>query len=600
MPYDELDSFKLNQAGVSDLVDSPINKISDQLKEQEGILGDEIDELELSMDDEELLRLKRSYENKYAQYEGKITGRQKQNKAYLSGTQTHLWRNNKPVPSNLLFEATATFVPQALAKNPEPVVFSDNTEEGKKASNDVKTVLQFLAMTLGLRKKLGLMVWHWGVYFTAVMKYGWDEKTNQISCEVRKPQNFLLDPDGYVNEFGDFISWTGERIQSTAQELVDLYPKYKEYIKVEVGNKMGTLVVRTEWWTDEYSFTTYKEKVLDKHKNEFFNYDTEKPNHFPTPKKPLTFLSVFSMQEQPHDFTNLIEQNISNQDRINMRDYQIEKNLAHGNNSIIVSDVSFTAETAHQAADAMEKGDPILAGGDIDRAIKRIPANPLPNGVLDSQNIDKDTLRSIYGTQGLTAQKPDENTTARGMILNQSHDSSRIGGGMGDSLETVATNFFNWILQLTYVFYDEKHYAAIMGQANAVEYVGLQMVGHERQYVVSVSPNSMVPKDELTAHNEAIDLWGKQAMDPITLFKKLDYADPMETAKQVALWVTNPQLYIQQMFPETAQAQQQDSANPNMPVGATPQQQGGMEAATVSQEPASASLSNVPINNPPQ
>ena len=62
------------------------------------------------------------------------------------------------------------------------------------------------------------------------------------------------------------------------------------------------------------------------------------------------------------------------------------------------------------------------------------------------------------------------------------------------------------MLQLTYVFYDEKHYAAIMGQASAVEYVGLQMVGHERQYVVSVSPNSMIPKDEITERNEAIEL----------------------------------------------------------------------------------------------
>lgn len=587
----ELDSFGVNIAAVSDLIGSPENKVSDNPYQQEGIIGEEIDVLDLPMSDEELITLKRGYEEKYAQYEGKIVGRQKQNKAYLLGIQKQTGLNAKTIPSNLLFEATATFVPQALAKNPEPVVFSDNTEEGKLASNDVKTVLQFLAMTLGLRKKLGLMVWHWGIYFTAVMKYGWDSETNQIKTEIRKPKNFLLDPDGFVNEFGDFEGWLGERIQSTAQELVDMYPTAKEYLAERIGQKMGTQVIRTEWWTDKYCFTTYEDKVLDKHKNEFYNYEEGKTNHFATPKKPYTFLSVFSLQEQPHDFTNLIEQNLANQDRINERDRQIEKNLAHSNNAILMDDAHFTSETAHQGADAIEQGDPILGPKG---SVERLPANPLPQGVLDSQQVDKDTLRSIYGTQGLTAQQPDENTTARGMILNQSHDSSRIGGGMGDSLETVANSFFNWMLQLTYVFYDEKHYAAIMGQASAVEYTGLMMVGHERQYVVSVSPNSMQPKDELSQVNQTLEMWKSQAIDPIGLFKGVNDPDPMNSAKRLVLWTTNPQQYAITYFPETQQQQPQNSPDTGNPPDAI-QPQPGQAPQPLSQEPASSSLNNVPL-----
>lgn len=589
---ENLDNFSLNIAGVDNLVDTGVNKSSMNSVNDEGIDEDSIDLLELDMSDEELISLKHEYENKSAPYIGKIEPRQKQNKTYLYGTQKQAaGLNDKTAPSNLLFEATATFVPQALAKNPEPVVWSDDTDEGKAASNDIKTLLQFQGMNLGLRKKLGIMVWHWSVYFTAVLKYGWDSEVKDITCEARKPANFLLDPDGFIDEYGDYKgSYLGERIQSSAGELIDLYGDSGGAISTKVGEKLGTLVTRTEWWTDKYCFTTFEDQVLDKHKNEFFNYEEGKKNHFAIPKMPYTFLSVFSLQEQPHDFTNLIEQNISNQDRINNRDFQIEKNLAHGNNSIVVSDVSFNSETAHQAADALEKGDPILAGGDIDRAIKRIPANPLPNGVLDSQQIDKDTLRSIYGTQGLTAQQPDENTTARGMILNQSHDSSRIGGGMGDSLEIVAVSFFNWILQLTYVFYDEKHYAAIMGSASAVEYVGLQMTDHQRQYIVTVTPDSMQPKDEISEINQAIELWNNKAIDPIGLYKRLNDPDPMATAKRVALWTTNPQAYIAQYFPESAQP---NTANPPNGLNSPPEQ--GEQPSTLSAEPANASLNQVPI-----
>jgi hypothetical protein len=63
----------------------------------------------------------------------------------------------------------------------------------------------------------------------------------------------------------------------------------------------------------------------------------------------------------------------------------------------------------------------------------------------------KDSLRGIFGTQGLSGQNQPESQTARGMILNQSHDSTRIGGGIGDALEQVADNIFNWWLQLYYV-----------------------------------------------------------------------------------------------------------------------------------------------------
>lgn len=587
------DAFALNIDGVENLISSGINKQNDNPNEQEGVISDAIDILDLPMTDEELLLLKKDYEHKSSEYIAKIEPRQKQNKAYLSGTQNQGTSalNNKTVPSNLLFESTATFVPQALAKNPEPVVWSDNTPEGKSASNDIKTMLQYHADIKCLRKKLGVMVWQWGVYFIAGIKHGWNTEINDIDSDVRKPKNLVFDPDGWVDEYGDFTSWLGERIQDTAQNVIDKFPNGREYIETDVALKMGTMITYTEWWTDEYCFVTYKEKVLDKHKNEFFNYGSEKTNHFSKPKKPYTFLSVFTLQEQPHDFTNLIEQNIANQDRVNKRDVQIEKNLDHGNNSILVSDTGFTVETASQAANAMEKGDPILVSGDIDKAIKRIPANPLPDGILQSQQIDKDTQRGIYGVQGLVPNTKSDQRV-RNNILNEEHDSSRIGGGIGDALEQVADNIFNWWLQLYYVFYDEARYGSIMGTGRAVEFVKLIMDGQERHFAVSVSPNSMTPKDEISEQNLAMERWKGGAIDPIGLTKALNSPDPMEDAKRLVLWTTNPQLYLLTYFPESVPSQ--DSANPPNPLDTNTNQQPVDESLAAN--PASPALSNVPIN----
>lgn len=603
----DVDAFQLNIDGVSDLVGSRTNKTFVEDGDVEGVVSEYQEELSLDMTDEELLNLKRQYENEDASYSPKIKPRQNENKKYLLGMQRANGSRSIPVSSNLLFEATATFVPQALAKNPEPVVFSDNTIQGKQASKDLKTMLQFHAEDFLLREKMGVMVWHWSVYFMGILKYGWDEKTKDITCKVRNPKMFLFDPSGYVDEYGDFVGWLGERIESTGQQLIDLYPKHKDYIIIKCNGKLGTKVIRTEWWTDEYSFTTFFDKILDKHKNEFYNYDkTEEPleeglegevtrghNHYATPKMPYTFLSVFSLQEQPHDITNLIEQNIANQDQINERDIQIDKNLKSANNAVAISGVSFNQETASQAVESFyEEGFILVPDGRIEDGIKRIPANDLPSAIFTAQENNKNSLRSVYGTQGLTATAPDNDTTAHGMVINSNHDSSRIGGGVGERLEQVATNFFNKMTQMYYVFYDEKHYAAIMGNGAAVSYIGLQMSDEERRFIVTVSPNSMKPKDEVTEQNLSIQLADGGWLDPLTLFERLDDPDPQETAEKVTLFRTNPQAYFTKYFPESAQEQQGVAGQPpNQEIPTQPEDVN----QTISAPASSADLSQAPL-----
>jgi len=603
----DLDPFAQNIIGAENLIGSEMNKT------HTGNIGDEVgelmDALELPMTDEELNTLKDEWLQRDSTYSPKLKPRQEANKIYYQGKQrANGMASDRVVTSNLIFEAEETFIPQALSKNPEPVVWSDNTEEGKLASNDIKTMLQFHADTLCLRKKLGVMVRHWSIYFTGALKHGWDSKLNDITTEIRKPQNFIVDPDAFIDEYGNYCGeFLGEKIRSTAKKMVEMFPKHKADIIIKCDGKMGTPMTYIEWWTDEYCFSTLGDIILDKHKNEFFNYETPEEtdedgevtqtatpgrNHFAIPKMPYTFLSVFSLQEQPHDITNLIEQSIPNQDNITDRDLQISKNLRNGNNSIALSGLSFNKETARQAAQALEDGDPVLVpDGQVENAIKRLPASALPAGVLESLQVDKDTLRSVFGTQGLSAQQqPDQ--TARGMILNQSHDSTRIGGGVGDALEQVADNVFNWWLQLYCVFYDEPHYAATIGNGRAVEYVAISNSNLDRKFVVSVSAGSMKPKDEISEVNEAIDLWNKKALDPISLFKRLNDPDPMETAKRVSLWNTNPQMYMMTYFPENAPMQ--DSANPANPLDINPQPVPADQS--LSANPSSSALSQVPLN----
>lgn len=632
---DPSNPLSLNIAGVTDLVENPINKVpSSDGESKEGQAGDRYDALAFNMSDAELLKIRDDLEKKYATYEARMKPVWEGNlKSYLGKKKDGQWLSgNEPSAANLQFEAEETFLAAALAKNPEPVVWCDNTPEGNQLASAVKTMLAFHSDQLVFKRKLAMVVRQWSIYHLGVLKYGWvnvqGTDNGDVDVANRRIQNFVFDPDGYVNAYGEFVGWLGERIDITAEKLSEMFPKHKDAIMAEVDGHKGTKVVYTEWWSgdDTFTFSTFKSIVLDKHKNPYFKYEepevnaitgepivdevTGEPimkqnrNHFSSPKKPYTFFSVFSLQEQPHDITGLVEQNIANQNKITNRTEQIDYNVSASNNGYAFSEDNFNQETAKQAANARRKGNPILvpSGGPIQNAILPLPAQELPAAIFNELETTKNDLRQSWGIQGITAQPSDEDQTARGMIINQSNDTSRIGGGIGDALEQVADSAFNWLTQLYYVFYDEPHYAAIMGNAKAVEYVTLSNLDFNRQLIISVSPDSLKPKDEVTQINLAQALFDKGAIGPKTLLKMLDFPDPDEAAADGVLYKTDPMAYMQLNFPEEfarmQQAQQQMMMGQMMggvPPGGSPPEGVTEPGQQLSMDPASASLSQVPL-----
>lgn len=622
------DPFSLNMQGVSDLVSNETNK-TDFTRNglDEGPVGEKYGALKLEMADEELLKLRDEWELRYAPYESKIKAIFERNKeSYIGKRPNGQWLtdNDLPISANLQFEAEETFLASALSKNPEAVVYSDDTPEGDAIARSVRVMLQYHSDQLVLRRKLALMVRQWSIYHLGVLKHGWNNQVNDVTIDNRKIQDFVFDPNGYVDAYGDFIGYLGERIKVTAEKLIEMFPTHKEYISQSVEGRLGTEVKYTEWWSadDTYTFNTYKEKVLDKYKNPYFNYpepvrdpitgevavngnnselEQDGKNHFAVPKKPYTFLSVFSLQEQPHDITSLVEQNIPNQNRIRRRTEQIDYNTNSANNAYAFSADNFNEETAKQAAAARAKGNPILvpSGKPMGEAIMPLNAQDLPRTVFNELEIAKTDLRQSWGILGMTTQPANEDMTARGMILNNQNDSTRIGGGIGQSIEQVADNVFNWLTQLYYVFYDEPHFASVMGTAKSMEYVQLQASMLTVPLLVSVSPDSLRPRDQITEINLAQTLFDKGVIGPKTLLKMLSFPSPDEAAADGLLYKMDPMTYMTLNFPEFAMqmqmAQQQQMMMGGQPGGGMAPEDTTEPEQNLAQNPADAGLDQVQL-----
>jgi hypothetical protein len=305
---------------------------------------------------------------------------------------------------------------------------------------------------------------------------------------------------------------------------------------------------------------------------------------------------VYSLGENPHDETSNIEQAIPNQNLITKRTTQLDKNIDNANNSIALNGNNFTEETAKQAADALRKGNPVLvpkgSGGAMGDAIVRFNAPEAPVSAFNQLNIVKQDLRSIFGVEGINSTPNTRNETVRGMMMNAQRDTSRIGGSVGDSLEQLADNIYNWWIQMYYVFYDVEHTASIIGNSKAVETAVLSRDTIDRKIVVSVAPDSMKPKDELSQMNQALELFKMKAIDPKTLFTELDYPDPSQTAGQAVLYASDPQTYMRLNFPELF-----NEIQPAMPPAIPGGEGAGMlrPEQNISGEPASTDISQVPI-----
>ncbi len=597
---------------------SDVNKYGTPVDGQNPI---QIDEYESTLDPIEIMELIAQWKRTYSAYYTDIERGQKLSFDYWVGKQKNedsSGADTKGSIDNLIFEAVETFLPIATRANPEPLVQADPSDIGQSIAKDIKVALTNWADNQKLRRKLAKMTRGWLLNRIGVAKMSWNPLTKVIELSIVNAKRMIWDKDGYIDEGGHFVGeYTGEKKSVTAKKLAELFPKKRADIIKKSGGKMGTKLEYYEWWyLNKDIIFTLDEVLLGKYKNPNWNYDVspieavppvidpetqaileqgkeaqdgiQGTNHLKEMSSPYRFLAIFSTAEQPHDNTSLILQNIPQQDKINRRERQIEMNVKKMNNGMVVSGKSFTEEQASQAASALARGIAIrVPDGEVGKAVVFPTINSLPPDVFKSLEDGRAELRNIFGTAGSTAQGVESQETVRGKILVNQMDSSRIGGGITEYIEQVADSLYNLAVQFMFVYYDEEHFITTAGSVAGMELITLKNDRFPllRTLDITVKEGSLVPKDPLTQRNEALEMWGQGVIDPVSLYKKLDWPNPQEAAEQLILWqlLQKGAIQPQQYLPTFGQGQQQQTPMPPPPgVGG----------------PAFSPPSNAGVNNP--
>ncbi len=553
---------------------------------REGVVGEFIPELALDKPDDELIALKNQWIKSYDGYNRKIKKIQDDNEKYWTGKHFSDVEHStiRPLVDNRIWTAVESFLPIATRQNPEPLVSGGDSEEGRHLAHKVSKTLAYQADIQKLRLKVKKSTRFWLLYLMGCVKVGWDMEKNDIRTIALRPQKLILDPKATIDEDGYSGYYIGEYRQDKASVLKKRFPKHKDKIDKAVDGKLGTEISYIEWWTDEYVFWTLGDTVLDKMRNPHWNYEedseptydefgdeiesepTQLKNHFKRPKKPYVFLGVFNLGMQPHDDTNLIQQNLPIQDVINKRLRQIEKNVDNMNGGSVVSGDHFTKEQAADVAEALRDGSTVwVPQGSVNDAYKRETGTPLPRDVYQNLNDLRGQIDNVFGIHDTTRGERAHPETLGGRILLKGSDENRISF-VSDYIEQFVDDVYNWWTQMFHVYYTEEHVGKVKAAGDVVEFVSLtrddfsimqveEDSGEEKpiELLVSVREGSLIPKDPLIQRNEAVELFGMGALDPITLFDRLDFPNPKESAKNLFLWQNAPD----QLFPELAQQAQE-------------------------------------------
>lgn len=540
-----------------------------QPETEQGIVGEKFPELTLDMANEDLAKLTAKWERSWDESEVKadFIKKSEENENYWLGK--HFQKpdidKSRSTVDNVIFEGVEIYLPQVIQKNPDPQVTLDDDEQEsdqtKEFTSDLQDKLIHLADSVRLRLKLKKAARHHQIYLVGIAKIGWDMNRDIPMPKIVRARKIILDPgslndeDGYTGEFiGEYRKLPASNMLSMLSGI-GAEPEAEKTIQDLVKDDTGTELQFIEWWTNEYMCWTMGSHVLLKKKNPHWNYDKDIPapadettgqtpvepatgkeqtvnqpgiNHFKVPRMPYLLLTMYNLGDRPIDNTSLIGQNLSNQDIINKRLKQIDKNADSQNGGMVVSleRAGMTLQQAKGVTEAIRKGGTVaIPAGAVGDAIARMSAPALPNDVYNQLQDIRSRTRDIFGTRGLSPVGMQSDRTVRGMMMNNQMDVQRIGNGFTEVLEQLADGIYNWMVQMLYV-YDDKY----------------SVMPNKPKVIVSVKENSLVPKDSATLATQAMELGKQGKMALVDVYKKLDYNNPEELAANVWLEANAPEI----------------------------------------------------------
>lgn len=552
--------------------------MSDTINQEGQVSSEAKDVLDTLPDDSNLISKINNWLAESKDFYTTLYDAQKKAEDYYLGKQTK--RDQIPghlsnFVQNRIFEAVETILPIITSRPAEFIVRSpDNSELGPLRARKVQINLSNLYESIMVSQKLEDASRSALNYRFGVLKAYWDSDTDNPGLKFVRSQRIRI--PNYGGRFVKDLPYVIEKLDMGYQEIKDFFgDKVAEDLssmaKPEGGAEEDMPINKRVWtiqevWTDYWVAYKYENKILKKEKNPNWDFNNIEKNHLTRPTKPYFLIAPFSLGKSPVPETSLVEQAIPIQDGLNVVSRIIINHATKtGNGAWLVDSNTMTKEEADQIRN--EAGIIIYGNGVANpNNVRRDAPPPLPAYLSDLWSSLNASLDNLFGVHSTTRGERQGKETARGRILLKQADLGRLDYIVRE-IDRAVQDVGNYFVQLMKLYYTDTRKIKYFGSSQDVEMMDISSEDIENGVEILVRSGSTLPKDEVSEADQAIQLWQLGATDPITLYEKLKFPNPEQSAERLMKWKTGT--LIPTATPTGAPAVQEGGVVPS-PLGEVP------------------------------
>ena len=516
---------------------------------------------------EDILRVFESWLKESQSYHDHLLRFQNVAREYYVGNQTDrdlIPSHNTNTVENRIFEAVETIVPVATSRPHHFLVLpATDTETSVSRANLTQKVLTRKYETLEMQRKLEEITRFMLLMRFGVAKWEWSYEKDDVDVRVIDPRYMLipklpLDPHD--------LPYKIEIQEYTRSEMEEFWPKVdldKEGYGMEEAIDVGKTAVSSPqkkfrvyeiWVNGDTVAWICSKQVLEIRETPYFDFKgrIEKylksdakwgpriakrlvfDNIFDRPTDPYVFFTMYRTGEEPIGSTSLVEIGIPIQDAINVQKRQIIDNLRRmGNGQVYLDSDAMSQEEAENITNEVGL---VLRGEFIasQNKIKREPGVPLPNAHFSNLQHSESAFDNLMGVHAATRGAGQSKTLGQDIISRQ-QDFTRIDL-ITRVLNRGVARLAMGLVQLMKMFFTETQTIKILGEEGSVEFARLNRNDIEKQIEIEVKSGETLPMDKVSLRTEAVQLWQLGALDPVTLFKRLEFPNPEKAAEMLLAW----------------------------------------------------------------
>lgn len=563
-----------------------------------------------------LIQQKRQVAQQFAESDLKLDERRRRNRDYWRGKH---YAEDVGTPGDYHSDYMDPIIHEnaekrfTLASQRMPDIVVTAHDDNNKSIEDAGIVEKFLNKKVNNKVTQRLMkdgLRQHELNYTAVIKCIWDPSlqrgTGDFKFVLVRPSQLLLDPtatiphDGYTADNMEFI---GEMLEEPVEVVYTKFPKKAAELRqlletaATIGNiPMPSKIRYEEWWLRYYqngqSYEAccwfYNTLCLDQRRNPYYDWEGYKVylpkldangnykqtstlssemrfyNYFEVPRKPYMFFTYENLGESPLDDTTSLEQSIPTQRLIN----RVGRQIVEISDNAVPKKVFGNLITKEDARRVSSDPDESiwLDAPDVSNAMTWIQANPPAPELFSLLQDARSRMDGIFNTHGpVKGEQSQAAESGTAKQITREGDLTQSDDLVDIVVERVTFEMSGWAMHMAKLFYDEPHFLRSTGKDGQVLSAELTRKNFIDGLEVDVKSNSV---DKMTNRNDALNLAGRKAIDPLSMYEDMDKTNPKERVRRLVSFLNGANDgYATYMAEIGLQMESQSNPQPSFTVG---------------------------------